>query len=77
MLPLKYEENGSVGKVATSTFSPRPAKSICASPATSDANLVQRAHWIHRSRSSSTRSEMAIGFSKWRFSSMKRLSPGP
>ena len=77
VLPLKYEENGSVGKVATSTFSPRPAKSIWASPATSDAKRVQRAHWIHRSRSSSTRSEMAIGFSKWRFSSTKRLSPGP
>ena len=46
-------------------------------PATSDANRVQRAHWMQRSRSSSTRSEMAIGFSKWRFSSMNRLSPGP
>src|SRR6202453_3065036 len=46
VLPLKYEENGSVGKVATSTFSPRPAKSIWASPATSAANRVQRAHWM-------------------------------
>ena len=77
VLPLKYEENGSVGNVATSTPSPRPAKSICASPATSAAKRVQRAHWMQRSRSSSTRSEMAMGFSKWRFSSMKRLSPGP
>ena len=66
-----------MGNVATSTFSPRPAKSICASPATSAANRVQRAHCMQRSRSSSTRSEMAMGFSKWRFSSMNRLSPGP
>ncbi len=77
VLPLKYEENGSVGKVATSTCSPRPAKSICASPATSEAKRVHRAHWMQRSRSSSTRSEMAIGFSKCRFSSTNRLSPGP
>ena len=61
-----------MGKVATSTASPRPAKSICASPATSEAKRVQRAHWMQRSRSSSTRSEMAMGFSKWRFSSTKR-----
>ncbi len=77
VLPLKYDSKGSVGNVATSTRSPRPAKSICASPATSSAKRVQRAHWMHRSRSSRTRSEMAIGFSKWRFSSTKRLSPGP
>ena len=77
VFPLKYEENGSVGKVATSTSSPRPAKSIWASPAISSANRVHRAHWMQRSRSSSTRSEIAIGFSKCRFSSTNRLSPGP
>ena len=77
VLPLKYDRKGSLGKMATSTSSPRPAKSICASPATSAAKRVQRAHWMQRSRSSSTRSLMAIGFSKWRFSSTKRLSPGP
>ena len=32
---------------------------------------------MQRSRSSRTRSEIAIGFSKCRFSSTKRLSPGP
>src|ERR1700726_3789790 len=46
VLPLKYEEKGSVGKVATSTCSPRPAKSIWASPATSEAKRVHRAHWM-------------------------------
>ncbi len=77
VLPLKYDENGSPGKVATSTRSPRPAKSIWASPATSSANRVHRAHWMHRSRSIRTRSEMGTGFSKCRFSSTNRLSPGP
>ena len=38
---------------------------------------TQRPHWMQRSRSRLTRSEMAIGFSQWRFSSTKRLSPGP
>ncbi len=52
-------------------------KSICASPATSSAKRVHRLHWMHRSRSSSTSSEMGIGFSKWRFSSTNRDSPGP
>ena len=77
VLPLKYEVNGWPGKVATSTRSPRSAKSIWASPATSAAKRVQRAHWMQRSRSSSTSSDRAMGFSQWRFSSTKRLSPGP
>ena len=47
-------------------------KSIWASPATSSANRVQRLHWMQRSRSSSTSSEMGMGFSKWRFSSTNR-----
>ena len=69
VLPEKCEVKGSVGKAATSTSSPRPAKSIWASPATSAAKRVQRLHWMQRSRSSSTRSDSAMGFSKWRFSS--------
>ena len=77
VLPEKYEENGSWGKVLTSSSSPRPMKSIWASPATSSAKRVQRLHWMHRSRSNSTSSEMGMGFSKWRFSSTKRDSPGP
>ena len=52
-------------------------KSIWASPATSSAKRVQRVHWMHRSRSSRTSSEMAMGFSKCRFSSTNRVSPGP
>ena len=74
---IDFAGRGENVEVATSTWSPRPAKSIWASPATSSAKRVQRAHWMQRSRSSRTRSEMGIGFSKWRFSSTKRLSPGP
>ena len=69
--------NGSSGNTLTSSWSARPMKSIWASPATSAANRVQRLHWMHRSRSSSTSSEMGTGFSKWRFSSTNRVSPGP
>ncbi len=77
VLPEKYDVKGSSGKVSTSSRSPRPMKSICASPATSSAKRVQRLHWMQRSRSRRTRSEMGMGFSKWRFSSTNRLSPGP
>ena len=77
MLPLKFDVNGSPGKMLTSVRSDRPTKSIMASPATSSAKRVQREHWMHRSRSRSTRGLIGIGFSQWRFSSMKRLSPGP
>ena len=77
VLPEKYEVNGSSGKVLTSSCSPRPMKSIWASPATSSAKRVHRLHWMHRSRSSRTSSEMGMGFSKWRFSSTNRDSPGP
>ena len=77
VLPEKYEVKGSSGKVLTSSSSPRPMKSIWASPATSSANRVHRLHWMHRSRSNSTSSEMGMGFSKWRFSSTNRDSPGP
>jgi hypothetical protein len=52
-------------------------KWISGSPATSSANRVQRSHRMHRSRSSSTSSLTGIGFSKCRFSSTNRLSPGP
>ena len=52
-------------------------KWISGSPATSLANRVQRSQRMQRSRSSSTRSLTGIGFSKCRFSSTKRLSPGP
>ena len=47
------------------------------SPEISAAKRVQRTHWMQRSRSSSTRSEIGIGFAKWRFSSMYRDSRGP
>ena len=57
--------------------SPRSTKSISGSPAISSAKRVQRPHWMQRSRSSSTRSLIGIGFAKWRFSSTKRDSPGP
>ena len=35
-----------------------------ASPATSSANRVQRAHWMHRSRSKSTRGPISIGLAQ-------------
>ncbi len=77
VLPLKYEENGSSGKVLTSVSLPRFMKWMSGSPATSLANRVQRSQRMQRSRSSSTRSLTGMGFSLWRFSSTKRLSPGP
>ncbi len=77
VLPEKYDVKGSSGNVLTSRRSPRPMKSIWASPATSSAKRVHRLHWMHRSRSNRTSSEMGIGFSKCRFSSTKRDSPGP
>ena len=61
----------------TSVLPPRSPKSMSGSPAISAAKRVQRPHWMQRSRSSSTRSLIGIGFSKWRFSSTKRDSPGP
>src|SRR6516164_2688380 len=64
VLPLKYEEKGSFGKVATSSSSRRIARAIRGSPATSSAKRVQRAHWMQRSRSSKTRLERLIGFSQ-------------
>ena len=77
VLPEKYDENGSSGYVITSVVPPRSPKSISGSPAISAAKRVQRPHWMQRSRSRSTRSLIGIGFSKWRFSSTKRDSPGP
>ncbi len=77
VFPEKYEAKGSSGNVLTWVWAPRSMKWIRASPATSSANRVQRSHRMQRSRSRSTSSEMAIGFSKWTFSSMKRDSPGP
>ena len=56
---------------------PRSPKSMSGSPAISAAKRVQRPHWMQRSRSRSTRSLIGTGFSKWRFSSTKRDSPGP
>ena len=61
VLPEKCDVNGSVGKGATSTKSPRPEKTIWASPATSAAKRVHREHWMQRSRSRSTRSEIGTG----------------
>ncbi len=76
-LPLKLDTKGSPGKIATSVVSLRDAKSMPASPATSSAKRVQRAHWMQRSRSISTSGERGVGLSQCRFSSMKRVSPGP
>ena len=47
------------------------------SPATSSAKRVQRSHRMQRSLSRYTSSLMATGLEKCRFSSTKRLSPGP
>ena len=77
VLPEKYEANGSSGNVSTWVSLLRWVKRISGSPATSLANRVQRSHRMQRSRSSKTRSLIGIGFSKWRFSSRYRLSPGP
>src|SRR4029079_12018002 len=72
VLPEKYDENGSSGYVMTWVLAPRSPKSMSGSPAISAANRVQRPHWMQRSRSSSRRSLIGTGFSKWRFSSTKR-----
>ncbi len=77
VLPEKYEENGSSGKVSTWVRFPRSLNSISGSPEISSEKRVQRAHRMHRSRSSSTRSLIGIGFSKCRLGSTNRLSPGP
>ena len=61
----------------TCVLAPRSPKSMSGSPAISAAKRVQRPHWMQRSRSSSTSSLIGIGFSKCRFSSTKRDSPGP
>ena len=64
VLPAKYELNGRPGNGATSIRSPRSKKSISASPAISSEKRVQRAHWMHRSRSSATSGPMSIGFAQ-------------
>ena len=61
----------------TCVWLPRSMKWMSASPATSSAKRVQRSHRMQRSRSRWTRSLIGIGFSKCRFSSMNRDSPGP
>jgi len=48
----------------TSVLPPRPPKSMSGSPAISAAKRVHRPHWMQRSRSRSTSSLMATGFSK-------------
>ncbi len=77
VLPLKYDANGWSGKVLTWLSLPRSWKWMKASPATSLANRVQRSQRMQRSRSRKTVWLIGIGFSRWRFSSTKRLSPGP
>ena len=47
------------------------------SPLISSQNRVHRAQSTHRSRSRFTSGERGIGFSKMRFGSVYRLSPGP
>ena len=61
VLPLKYDVKTWSSKTLTSMASPRPRKSICASPAISAAKRTQRPHWMQRSRSNSTSSEMGDG----------------
>ncbi len=63
VLPEKYELKGSPGNVAISVDEPRSMKWISGSPATSEANRVQRSHRMQRSRSRKTVSEIGIGFS--------------
>src|SRR5215218_6453076 len=61
----------------TCSSAPRSNSSMNGSPATSLEKRVQRAQSTQRSRSSSTVSEILIGFSKRRLVSTKRVSPGP
>ena len=77
VLPEKYEANGSSGNVEIWVLPLRWLKWISLSPATPSAKRVQRSHRMQRSRSRYTRSLIGIGFSKWRFSSKNRDSPGP
>src|SRR5918994_1197543 len=63
--------------MATCSSAPRSNSSMNGSPAISLEKRVQRAQSTQRSRSSSTVSEILIGFSKRRLVSTKRVSPGP
>ena len=47
------------------------------SPGICSANRVHRAHWMQRSRSSSTSVDSAIGLAKVRFGPWNRVSPWP
>ena len=56
---------------------PRFSIASSPSPEISSVKRVQRAHWMQRSRSRTTYSEIGTAFGKCRFSSMKRVTPGP
>ncbi len=77
VLPEKYDSNGSPFATPTCSEAPRSKNSISGSPAISSAKRMQRAHWMQRSRSSSTSVESGMGFSKVRLVSWKRDSPWP
>ena len=61
----------------TCSCGPRSIRSISGSPATWSANLVQRAHWTQRSRSSSTWVDSAIGLGNFRLAPVNLVSPAP
>ncbi|CAB4765035.1 unannotated protein [freshwater metagenome] len=63
VLPEKYEANGSSGNVLICVLLPRDVKWMSGSPATSEANRVQRSQRMQRSRSRNTSSLIGIGFS--------------
>ena len=77
VFPLNGERKSSPAAIETRSPAPRAKSSRNRSPEISSQNLVQRAHKMHRSRSSPTSGDIGIGLGKTRFASRKRLSPGP
>ena len=77
VLPEKTESNGRPGKIPISVLSPRLIMTSCGSSAMSFMNRTQSWHMMQRSRSSTICGPICRRFWKRRFSSTKRVTPGP
>jgi len=77
VFPENGERKSSPAAMATCSPAPRANSSMNRSPEIWSQNRVHRAHSTHRSRSRPTSGESGMGFSKTRFGSTYRLSPGP
>ena len=74
-LNLDLKPSGENGEMMAAL--PRFSMASSPSPEISSVKRVQRAHWMQRSRSRTTYSEIGTALGKWRFSSMNRVTPGP